>query len=146
MYVGVSLLLVILPLATIPQDDPAALIRKLSSDSIQEREAAEASLKKAGEFARTKLHAASLDSNAEIATRAKVLLRRLDLIRSLGPRLLKAFPDLAERLAAGDPSDWTQAFLEAARLSERPGILVRDDLMVLLGTALQGVRTEREAG
>src|SRR5262245_28221906 len=106
------LLLVLLLGAT--QEDPAAeAIRRLGSEIAAERDGAAARLKALGEDARPALERAACDGDLEIADRARLMLRALDIRKSLPPVLLQTFPGVEDRLATGDPA-WTQFFLVAS--------------------------------
>ena len=107
-----QLLLVLLLGAT--QGDPAEeAIRRLGSEVASERDGAAARLKQLGEDARPALERAARDADLEIADRARLMLRALEIRKSLPAVLLKTFPGVEDRLATGDPA-WTQFFLAAS--------------------------------
>src|SRR4051812_5532154 len=91
------------------------LIEKLRSPSVAVREDAERQLRKAGDAARPTLEKAARDADPEVALRAGAMLRRIDLLARLSPRLLKALPDLEKSLPSAPDSAWTQALLEATQ-------------------------------
>ena len=61
------------------QEDPGPLVDKLGSDDVIEREKAAAALVKLGESALKALQKAAGDSNAEVASRAQDILRRIEI-------------------------------------------------------------------
>ena len=122
------------------QDDPAEdLIRKLGSESIDERTTAARMLGELGESARPALQRASKSSDIETSRRASVLLRVLDLRGRLSPAIREQFPNVEERLSNGADSEWTAVFLQASR-----GGLPTADLVVLAPAAFRGARTPEE--
>jgi hypothetical protein len=110
-------------LVLVLQDDPAVktrrLIDRLRSENIAEREEATKGLKELGEAAKPELEKAAKDADAEFASRARYLLRRLELRATLSSNLLKAVPDAADRLADGAGSAWTEVFQQATAYDER---------------------------
>src|SRR5258705_11828955 len=105
------------------QDDAAVktreLIDRLRSENIAVREEATNELKRLGEVAKPELERAAKDPDAELASRAKYLLRRLHLSAKLTSNLLKAVPEAADRLAGGDGSAWTEVLQQATAYDEK---------------------------
>jgi HEAT repeat protein len=121
------------------QNDPASLVEKLRSDRVEEREDATRRLKALGRAAAPALEKAAKDRDAEVAARARQLLRVLELRETLPAKLREALPGVEDRLAAGDDHAWTEAFLEANELDLGP-----EELRPLLRPAFRGARSERE--
>jgi len=131
---------VLLALAAALQDDPAEdLVRKLGSESIDERATAARTLSELGEAARPALQRATKSSDIETSRRASVLLRVLDLRGRLSPAIREQFPNVEERLSNGADSEWTSVFLQAGRSG-----LPTADLVVLAPAAFRGARTPEE--
>jgi len=84
--------LLALLLALAGQDSADDLLRRLGSDSIEERDAASQKLRALGEAVRPALERASKDPDSEVARRAAALLRRLALRGRLSPQLRAAIP------------------------------------------------------
>jgi hypothetical protein len=74
-------------LALCAQEDPAALIQKLRSEKIEEREQASQELKKLGMPALAELEKLAADKDIEVATRARTLIRTIRLKEILGVEL-----------------------------------------------------------
>jgi hypothetical protein len=68
----------LLVLALAVQDDASALIRKLGSETLEEREAASNALLKMGKAARPAILEATNHRDAEISRRAKSILERIE--------------------------------------------------------------------
>ncbi|HTF56734.1 MAG TPA: HEAT repeat domain-containing protein [Planctomycetota bacterium] len=130
------------------QDDPAALIEKLRSESIEVREAATKRLKELGKAARPALEKAAKDPDGELAARAAFLLRILQLRDELSTNLQKAMPDAVERLALGKGAEWTAVFLEATATDDQGNrkfqAIVRGDLIPLAANAIRGAEKSDE--
>jgi len=117
----------------------ADFIEKLRSDRAEEREAAAVELKKRGDAAVPALEKAAGDPSADVAARARLILRTIAIRKKLSPAFLKAFPNGDDRLVVGEPAVWTDLFLQAARKPEiEPG-----DLAALCANALRGAGTTR---
>jgi HEAT repeat protein len=101
--------------------DPAALVEKLRSEKIEDRDAAARRLLEMGRSAFPALQRATRDKDPEVGQRVRHLLRVLALRDRLSPSLRQALPGLEERLAAGPDSTWTEAFLEASSGPVREG-------------------------
>lgn len=127
-------------LALAVQGDPAAeAVRKLGSDSIEERDSASKKLKELGESARRALQEASKDSDIEIARRAGTLLRTLDLRTSLSERIRTDLPGIEDRLATDVDHEWTLVFLSVVSHQ-----VSREDLSILAPRALRGASNPQE--
>lgn len=139
-----SLILAVLMAA---QADASALIDRLRSDLLEEREEATLALKALGKAAAPALELAAKSEDPEVAGRAGMLLRRMELQASIPPRLARNFPGLEDRLAGGDPA-WKDVLLESVeedrRGSRRHPDLTSDDLGFLLPRALRGCVTAVE--
>ena len=127
-----------------PQVDEArirALVEKLDSESVVEREEATRELKKLGASAAFELRKAAVGAPPERAAAVNALLKRLEILEPLSPRLLKDLPDECERLVSGDPADWTALFLET-ETKRIPGtrlpLYAKKDLEALAPTAVRG--------
>src|SRR5262245_11019265 len=137
---GMTVLLLVL--LTAAQDDAAALVERLRSESPVERSEALTKLKGLGEAALPALRAAQSDPDPEVAGHAAFLVRRLDVIQRLSPALREAVPGVEDRLATGDDNAWTRLLQELlARRGRKPGRL---DLDALAGPALRGARNDEE--
>ncbi len=106
-----TFLLLLLALET--QADPADLIQKLGSPRGEERDEAHRKLKALGKAALPRLREAARSGDSEISTRAKRLIRILEVKDSLPPALLTFSAGIDEKLAS-DPHEWTTLFLAAA--------------------------------
>lgn len=84
--------------AWLAAQDPAALVEKLRSGGLEEREEAAQALQALGRAAAPALEKAAADPDAEVASRARALLRRLQVVDLLGPDLVKHAPEVVERL------------------------------------------------
>lgn len=127
-------------LALAAQDDPAAdAVRKLGSDSIEERDSAFKKLRELGEGARRALEAASKDSDKEVAQRAAVLLGSLEIRRRLSPRIQTVIPGIDERLAAGGDHEWTEILFASQTQS-----ITESDFQFLAPRAIRGAVTPQE--
>ncbi len=116
---------------------------------MEQREEAEKKLKALGRLAAADLLEASKGSDSEAASRAKRLLRILDLRETLPPALLKHHPGAEDRLVGGG-HEWTKLFLLAAAEVQPnqprgvPPELRRTDLEPLAAEALRGAETPEE--
>lgn len=121
------------------QDNPPVgeLIEKLRSEAVEERDNAFRALKGLGKAALPVLERAASDKDPEVAGRARVLLRRIELLGTLTPDFQKAFPHAVDRLAEGTPHDWTEHLLQATS-SRNPAPVRRTDLEPLAARALRG--------
>src|SRR2546428_4565965 len=93
-----ALLLLIL----LPQVDPGALIEKLRSETVEERDEAARKLKALGTLALPALDRAATDKDPEVSSRATQLARVIRTIDLLTVNLMKEVPGIEERLAKGD--------------------------------------------
>jgi HEAT repeat protein len=112
-------------------------VDQLRSDSIDEREEATRRLRAAGRAAEAELKKAAADADAEVAQRARHLLRILELRDLLSDGLRQALPGIEERLAGGPPQAWVEAFMSA---SAKPDVKPQD-LGPLVGPALKNAAT-----
>lgn len=121
-------------------------IEKLGSEKPAEREAAALKLKAMGRAAEPDLRKALSSTDPEVASRARQLLTRLDLVDELPESLRKAVPGIEDRLAAGQAHTWTQEFLNATELSStgfpRNTALRKEDLPALITRAFRGAQNE----
>jgi HEAT repeat protein len=106
----------LLSFAIAPQD-PAALIEQLKADDIEVRERAFMALEQMGAAAEGALQKAAGEPESASTTRIRQLLRILELERLLRPRLKKAVPGIARKLALLDES-WVPTFLAIAKPPE----------------------------
>jgi HEAT repeat protein len=131
------------------QEDPARQARlqieRLKSDKVEEREDATRKLKELGDAAASELEKACRGQDPEVASRAKLLLRIIQIRAGLPEDLRKAFPGAEERLAQGESHVWTDLFNEAISLDARSWRkhprLRSEDLEVLVVPALQAAAT-----
>ncbi len=121
----------ILLLPALAPQDPAALVEQLRDDSLERRDDAHAALRSLGPAAAPALRAALRDPEPDVAARAAALLHLLELEAAIPPRLARLFPNLADRLAPGDPDSWAAVLREAAL----GGDCTREDLDFLAGRA-----------
>ncbi|HYE98049.1 MAG TPA: HEAT repeat domain-containing protein [Planctomycetota bacterium] len=130
-------------LAAAAQDDPARevreLIEQLRADRFEDREAAMGRLKLHGPRALPALREAARSTDGELALRAARVLKVVEIRVRLSDGLLRAFPDVDERLADGPDSAWTAVFKEALERLEPEG-LRRADLEPLARPALLGAQ------
>lgn len=117
------------------QGDPAALIEKLGAEGVEERDDAARKLRALGKGAVRELRRALKHEDAEIAARAREVLRDL-----FTPRLREALPDVEKRLDVDGDHAWTEAFLEIAGLRS----LQRVDVEPLAMAAVSGAATTEE--
>ncbi|HLY75133.1 MAG TPA: HEAT repeat domain-containing protein [Planctomycetota bacterium] len=141
--------LVLLPQEFQDRSDLLDLVRRLGSESAQERDLARRKLKEAGRAAAPALEAAIQDSDPEVASRARELLRVLELSEKLSPSLRAALPGVEDRLASGSDSSWTREFLEALERDPKTGAklhpsLKRADLEVLVVPAFRGAENPQD--
>lgn len=124
-------------------------VEKLGSETIEEREDAARKLKAMGDSALPLLEKATGRSDAEIAARARIIIRTIGIRRQLSAGFLESFPTADDRLAVGEPPVWTEIFLEATRANQakpiHPGVEV-SDLAVLAPKALLGAKEGEEHG
>ena len=129
------------------QDDIHVLIEKLRSESVKERERAGMQLKEIGQPALKALRKAGREPDGEVALRCRQIIRAIQIRQQLTPTLRRAMVGLEDRLATGDDTDWTQAFLEAVswhKSRRRYPELTRRDLIPLALRAARGARTSNE--
>jgi len=136
----------------VQQEDPSTTkIRKLIDDIRSEEEIDRSygvfELKNMGRAAQAELQKATLDKNPEVATQAKRLLRRLDILDQLTPKLKKVFPEVEDRLCVSDET-WLVVLRQAVDLiklseakREKPP-LGREDLEILAAPAVRGAVTD----
>jgi HEAT repeat protein len=124
-----------------PQD-PKELLEKLRSENIDERETAARRLKELGVAALPVLEAAAKDPDSEVAERARLLLRIIEIRMRLSPDLRRQHPGLEDRLAGSNPRVWTETYL-ALTLTTKTRT---PDLEFLADRALSGARPYERAG
>jgi hypothetical protein len=136
----------------VQQEDPSTtkirkLIDNLRSEEEIDRSYGVFALKEMGRAAQAELQKATLDKNPEVATQAKQLLRRLDILDQLTPKLQKVFPEVEDRLCVSDET-WLVVLRQAVeriKLSEakreKPP-LGREDLEILAAPAVRGAVTD----
>jgi HEAT repeat protein len=146
--VGIRTLLLFALLGGPAQDEAAqrarALVEKLRSDAIDERQDAVEKLVEMGAPAMPALRAGAADPDEEVAGKAKYILQVLEIRQGLTPRLRHLMPGIEFRLAKyGDPA-WTEAFLQATARDERGSSpfseLENRDLEGLAAVAVRGAR------
>lgn len=134
-------------LVLLAPQDPSAEVRRLGSESVEERAAAAERLKGLGDAAVPALEKAARDSDAEVAGRARQILGVLRVRKSLSENILRRFPGIDERIAAEGDAAAYRCFLEAARIYgdalTRSG-LRHADLELLAPGALRGARDPDE--
>ncbi len=134
----------------VPQEDAArikALVEKLGSDSVADRDDAERDLIKMGPAAAPHLQKAATDADAEVAARVKYILRIVELREKVPARLRAAFPGVEERLARGTDRTWMELFQEVTRAAHQPRIhdaLEIEDVDFLASRALRGAEGGQE--
>jgi len=124
-------------------DAVAKLIERLKSDSIADREDAANALRSMGSRAAPALSKASAGRDVELAARAKALLRVMEVDGRLTAGLKKAMPELADRLATGEPHAWTEAFIASLDTKRHPTLSFADR-DCLAGPALAAARDDAE--
>ena len=131
-----------------PDAEAERLIQQLHSDSITVRLEAYQALKALGPNSIPVLKKAAQSSDPDFALAARRALRAIEVQPKLTKNLLKALPDIDDRLAAGTPEDWTKVFLEirANWWSKRYcRMLTREDVDVLIAQALRGAAPDERA-
>jgi HEAT repeat protein len=124
------------------QDDPKALVEKLRAERPEDREDARRKLKALGAAVLPELERLAKSPDAEAAAQARLLIRVIDLMRLLSPRLLKEFPGIEEKLATGGDEVWTETLLTAAdRNSGRLILFKSAELLPLADRAARGAKT-----
>src|SRR5262245_40140416 len=121
---------------------PRALVEKLRSDNVAEREEATRKLKALGRAAVKDLEEAARDLDVEVAGRARTIIRVIGVAERLTPTLKTAFPGIEERLVAEDDTWTTEFFKVAEGASTRPEVGA-DDLEALVGPALTHARDDQ---
>ncbi|HLY11125.1 MAG TPA: hypothetical protein VKW04_17620 [Planctomycetota bacterium] len=109
-----SVLLSLLPLL---QDDPTALIERLSSESAEQRDEAERAILNLGAPALPLLEKATKSRDSETSARAARLLRVYANRQHLTPRLRTVFPQLDQRMDLKDFPAWTKLFLQVCGMT-----------------------------
>src|SRR5579872_4312022 len=138
-----AVVLWVLTLVQDPSPSIEELIQRLRSGKAEERVQAEEALILRGEEAIPAARRAAEDSDAEVAARARVILERIPLIRSLTPALEKALAGTRRRLSTGSPHAWTEVFLEAVKQEGARRVhpeLGREDLLPLARLALRAAQ------
>lgn len=131
-----------------PSDSVRVLIERLRSDKVEERDAAMRRLKSLGKAAVPELERASKGDDVESSARARNLLRAIEIRGQLTPRLLETLPGIEDRLAAGDPHEWTRALFEVTEEDDdrkrRYPKLRGEDFRALVGPALRAAESADE--
>lgn len=99
--------------------DAAQLIEALRSGTIEEREKAIRRLREMGTPALPLLEAAAKEKDLELSARARYVIRTIELDGRISPGLRKAIPKIQDRLASGDPHQWTEVFLQLGLREKR---------------------------
>lgn len=137
------LLMMILPALVQGQDAPS-LIEKLRSDRIEERDDALRGLKSLGRKAEAELQKAARDPDSELAQRARLLLRRLEIADRLSPALLRELPGVEDRLAASEAA-WVDVLLQVGGSGWKGGASpTPSDIAVLVGPAVRAAKDSAE--
>ena len=143
-------LFLVLPLLTTQeessQDEIRALVEKLHSDSIEEREEAARELEELDRTALPALERAGKSSDPELALRAMELIRLIHLPVEL-KKVIRLHPRLHRLPGPKESHLWTEAFLEMLDLEEfRPRYdwVERRDLEAMAPLALAGARTKEK--
>jgi HEAT repeat protein len=130
--------------------DPSipALVEKLGSEKVEEREEATRRLKVLGRPAEGALREAAKSRDPEVSSRSRLLLRRLEIQTKLSSELKSTFPGIEDRLAGGDDHEWTEILLKATSTNKEfervyPH-LGREDLEALGSLAILGASTSKE--
>ena len=138
----IAVLLLLGAVAAPSQDEPKTLIEKLQAERPEDRAQARRKLKELGTTVLPELERVAKSPDAEAAAQARQLIRVIELMRLLSPRLLKERPGIEEKLAAGGDEAWTEALLEAAgRESRTAGLFKGPDLQPLIDRAARGAKT-----
>ncbi len=129
--------------------DAKELVERLRSESLDERTAACEKLKALGKAALSELERATSDRDADVAGRARQLVRAINLRSKLSARLLAAMPGVDDRLAGDDAHAWTEALHEAVAKdrsdARRHPELTKDDVDVLAAAALRAATDAERA-
>jgi len=124
------------------------LIEKLRSDEVAARDEAAKALKELGKAAVPALEEAAKSTDAEVASRAKALLKAIELRAKLPPGLLAWRGDIDEQLAAGGDAAATRLLLEAVETDDEGdylhAALWREDLDPIAEAALRGVNGDEQ--
>jgi HEAT repeat protein len=123
--------------------DPAALVERLRSDTIEEREQAFLRLEELGRTAIPLLERAARDPDEEVSRRARELLVRIPAREHLTPAVIRTVPGAVDRVARGDAADVFVEIdedLRRAAAERRFGALGPADLEKLLPAALGQAR------
>ncbi|HLF94707.1 MAG TPA: HEAT repeat domain-containing protein [Planctomycetota bacterium] len=123
------------------------LVERLASEKIDDREEAALKLRELGKAALPALEKAAAHDDAEVASRARGLLRRISIQDRVTDRLLRSIPEAEHLLTSHDPHGWTEVFLEATAV--RGGTRAHPELRVedvdgLGGPAVRAAKTIQE--
>ena len=134
-----------------PQDDTPqqvrALIERLRSDNVEERDSAYKKLKELGPLAEAALEKAGNDPDKEVAGRARSILRVLHIREILPDAVINKSPGLADRLAGNDAHLWSDVFrqLTGHGGGELAGVTIHPKLLVpLVIPAVRGAVDDNE--
>jgi HEAT repeat protein len=123
------------------------LIERLRSEHIEERNEALVQLKRLGSAAKEELKAVLNDKDAEVASHAKFLLKRIALSSIIGSAIIDSIPDALDRLA-GHTHAWTEVFLEVSQYDSDHNPLfpevTRSDLVPLVAHSLVAASNAEE--
>jgi hypothetical protein len=138
-------LLAVLFLAPQQAEEVPRLVERLGSDSVEERNSAEARLKELGKAAVPAIEKAAAGGDRERAERARRILALISFRESLTPALRKARPGVEARLAAGAAHACTRELLGILDgFLHPPAGLEWKDLVPLFPLALAGAETAAE--
>src|SRR6516162_1323479 len=130
-------------LAGAPQEDSPKWTREfvegLSSVDPAVREATVQNLKKLGEVARPILIAAAKETDPEVTSRAKFLLRRIDAAAKIPQGASRISPALLDRIAESGSGGWGEVFIHLAGQSDIP----RRDLERVVPLAFEAPTAEQ---
>jgi HEAT repeat protein len=124
------------------------LIERLKSERAEDREAATRKLRSLGAEAAPELKKAAESGDAELASRAKYLLKVIRVSSELTPLFNHLVPDAADRVAGGDEHTWTEILLGLSVPTDEGKVpyerLGETDLRGPLEQAFRGARTVPE--
>jgi HEAT repeat protein len=126
------------------QDPARALVDRLESDAVEEREGAAKALRDLGAAALPALRAAVRDRTGEVAARAAAVLRAIEVRLLVPDSLRKLYPDLERELERGDESVWGSIVLDILHDPD-PDLeaLPSRDRALVYEQALRSAATER---
>ena len=125
------------------QDEIRALVEKLRSDAIEEREEAARKLEEAGKRAIPALRKAARDRDAEVASRSGLVLRRIEIREKIPPKVLAALPGVEKQLAELHGDVWITLLNEAVSKETAPPLDL-DDLAAIGSLIVREAKTPQE--